>query len=191
MPRIIIIFFLILISFSISAQRTPLGLKAGTSISSIGGDSENVSPKIGLHVGFFSSLMLSEKLSFKPEIVLSNQGARNSENSESRFSYWYLNAPLIIRYQEETQVFLDFGIQLGTILHAHFKENDEKENITSQIENFDFSVSAGIGYELSKNISIEARYNHGLTNTSRNPEFDGESFPNRVLQLTLAYALFK
>ena len=192
MPKVIIIsFFLLSFSHSILAQNTPFGLKAGMNISTIGGDSENASPKIGMHAGFFSSLILSEKFSIRPEIVISNQGSRDSENSETRSSYWYLNAPFIIRYQEESPVFFDLGIQVGTIISANFKEDGEKENVTSQLENFDLSVSAGIGYDISETISIEARYNHGLTNTSRNPEFEGDTFPNRVLQFSLAYVLFK
>lgn len=191
LKNLTISFFLLSVSYPILAQKAPFGLKAGMNFSSIGGDSENLSPKVGMHAGFFSSLMLTEKLSIKPEIVLSNQGAVNSENSKLRFSYWYLNAPLMFRYQEETAVFFDFGVQVGTIINANFKQDGEKENITSQLENFDFSVSAGFGHDLSEDISIEARYNHGLTNTSKNQELGGGVFPNRVLQFTIAYVLFK
>lgn len=186
-----LLFFLTFISSSILAQKTPFGLKGGMNISSIGGDFEDVSTKINMHAGFHSSLPLSKKLSLKPELMLSNQGARSYKNSELKFSYWYLNMPLLLRYQEETPFFLDFGIQAGVILSALRINNSETRNITSGIENFDFSISIGIGHYITQYISIAARYNHGLTNTSRNPDSNENSFPNRVFQVSLSYDLFK
>ncbi|MEQ8473595.1 MAG: porin family protein [Marinoscillum sp.] len=191
MTRLILPFLLIYFSHFISAQNSPFGLKAGMNISTIGGDSENVSPKTGIHGGFFSSLSLSENFKLKPELVLSNQGCKDSENNKLRFSYWYLNAPLMIRYQEGSPGFLDFGIQLGTVIHANTRENGEKRNVTGGLENFDISLCAGVGFDLSESTAFEARYIGGLTNTSKNPEVEGETFPNRVFQFTIAYVLFK
>jgi len=184
-------FLLFLVCHLTMAQNSASGIKAGMNVSSIGGDSENVSMKVGFMGGVFSHLKLSENLKLRPEIVVSNQGANDSENSNTKFSYWYLNIPLIIEYQQDSPFILNFGFQAGTVLNANLKQGDEKQNITSQLENFDLSICGGFGYELSDNFLIEARYNHGLNNTSRNPEFEGDKFPNRVFQLSIAYGLSK
>ncbi|TRX61844.1 PorT family protein [Fulvivirga sp. M361] len=192
MTRILTLFFLI-VAFSQSgqAQNAVIGLKAGTNISSLGGDTENLSTKWGFHGGFFSSLKLSEKLSLRPEIIASNQGARNSGNGDVKFTYWYLNAPVLLQYQRATPVAFNIGVQFGTVLNAKTKGADGDQDVTSQLKNIDFSAVIGIEYELSSSLSLEARYNYGISNASRNVIPGDDKFQNRVFQLSLAYVLTK
>ena len=192
MTRILTLFFLLL-AFSPSglAQDAVIGLKAGTNISSIGGNTENLSMKLGFHGGFFSSLNLSEKLSLRPEIIVSNQGARNSNNRDIKLAYWYLNAPVLLQYQKTTPVAFNLGIQFGTVLNAKTKGDGEDQDVTSQLKNIDFSAVIGIAYELTSALSLEARYNYGISNASRNVFPGDDKLQNRVLQLSIAYVLTK
>ncbi|MGJ3236676.1 porin family protein [Marivirga sp.] len=191
MSKFLLCIFLIFVSYTISAQEAPLGIRAGANFSTIAGDAENVSPKLGGHIGIFSVLPLSEKFSINPELSVSNQGAKSSDNREISFSFWYINAPILLKYQNNSSFFLNTGIQFGTVFTANYKESNQKENITAQLENFDFALALGLGYEISKYGSLELRYNHGFSNYSRTTGVNGEKFFNRVIQFSFAYVIFK
>jgi len=120
-------------------------------------------------------------------MVLSNQGLKKSG---AQNSYWYLNVPVMLQYKPNTPFFADLGVQVGTPLVANAEVNNKKQNITSQVQNFDFAVCLGIGVDISPRAAIEARYNLGLTDTSTS-QFSSDKYQNRTFQFSLAYVLFK
>jgi opacity protein-like surface antigen len=50
---------------------------------------------------------------------------------------------------------------------------------------FDFGIGAGLGYNFSPNLSMNARYIAGVTNIVKNNS--GDSVRNNVFQLGLGY----
>ena len=186
------ILFILFTNSFLQAQKTPFGVKAGINVSSIGGDAENVSLKPGVHAGIFSYLPLTETLRIRPEILISNQGAKEPSDSKIRYSYWYLNSPWLVEIDLEEKTSFLIGPQFGIPLNGEMKNHRSKENVTSLLSNVDLAICFGFCSQLTDNLRFEVRYNFGLSNSSWYPNDEGDFFTNQVLQLTvLSYVLHK
>ena len=115
---------------------------------SIGNASSIDESRIGFAAAFFAEFPISEKLSFQPEFGYSAQG-----NKFESLRYEYLQLPLGLKLNLKS-FFVNAGPQVGLKISA-FEQSD---NFTS----FDFSGFGGIGYQLTDNIFIEARYTIGF-----------------------------
>ena len=105
--------------------------------------------RIGFAAAFFAEFPLSEKLSFQPEFGYSAQG-----NKFEGLRYEYLQLPLGLKINLN-KFFLDLGPQVGLKISAF----EQSANFTS----FDFSGFGGVGYQITDNIFVEARYTLGFT----------------------------
>ena len=64
--------------------------------------------------------------------------------------------------------------------------NDNIEDLPGgfgEVEKFDFTGVAGVGYDLFIRIKLEARYNFGLTDI-----FDGRDGKNSVVSFSIGYS---
>lgn len=142
--------------------------------------------RTGFFVGFLVDIPISEKLSFVPEFIFSQQG-----KDQDDFRLDYLNLPLGLKL-ELGGLYLNLGPQVGV------KVWDPNES--GVFSNFDASAFGGIGYIFNSNIFIEARYTYGLTDIfqdNNNFTFSndgGTTFRNlegrnTVIQIGIGYRL--
>ena len=175
---------LLLIGNSLSAQDVAFGIKGGVNSSTIGGDSQGVTSKFGIHVGAFSRIRVSDYVVFQPELIYSMQGAAIDGNSEAKFNYNYLNVPLIFKVYPSTQGFhIHAGPQIGILLSGKF--TDGNIDIKEELNPIDFALGFGLGYDF-KNVIIEARFNLGLNSSAESDE-EG-TFPLRTTQLSVGFS---
>ncbi|WP_339844817.1 porin family protein [uncultured Dokdonia sp.] len=185
--------------FSINAQVTS-GFKAGVNFADVNGlsfdnDGSSAAERIenqldgkrtSYFVGFLVDIPISEKLSFMPEFIFSQQG----KNLES-FRLDYLNLPLGLKLNL-SNLYINAGPQVGVKVW-----DPNKSGIFS---NFEASAFGGLGYIFDSNIFIEARYTYGLTDIFQDnnnftfdnageTRFSGLEGKNAVIQLGIGYRL--
>lgn len=114
-----------------------------------GGFDSQEGSRIGFAASFFAEFPLSERLSFQPEFGYSAQG-----NKFEGLRYEYLQLPLALKINFD-KFFINAGPQAGLKISA-FEQSD---NFTS----FEFSGFGGVGYQVTENIFLEARYTIGFT----------------------------
>ncbi len=142
--------------------------------------------RTGYFVGFLVDIPLTDKLSFVPEFIFSQQG----KNLES-FRIDYLNLPLGLKL-DINNLYVNVGPQVGVRVW-----NPDR---SGEFANFEASAFGGLGYSFKSNIFIEARYTLGLTDIFQDnyrttfnsgggttlSNFEGK---NTVIQLGIGYRL--
>ena len=197
---LILITSLCVLSISFVNAQVTSGFKAGLNIADVNGLSFNNDgssaattienqldgKRTSYLVGFLVDIPISEKLSFMPEFIFSQQG----KNLES-FRLDYLNLPLGLKL-EISNFYINAGPQVGVKIW-----DPNKSGIFS---NFEASAFGGIGYIFDSNIFIEARYTYGLTDifqdnnnftfdNASDTTFSGLEGKNAVIQLGIGYRL--
>jgi hypothetical protein len=175
---------------SMSHAQTKFGLKAGANIAQLkasgGGISFTYDSKVGLHAGGFATIPVASNISFQPELLYSMEGAKiNDENAKIDLSY--LNVPLMIQYNASGLI-VETGPQVGLLLSAKAKDDDESEDIKEELNSTSFSWGFGAGYRLSNGLGIHGRYNLGLSNLAKDDSSEG-TIKSNVIQIGLSFAL--
>lgn len=173
--RYIILF--LLVPFAVQSQYSAykIGVKAGANYSDINNGTD---PLLGVHIGAFGYGVVNNNLQIGYEMFYSLQGAKvpvtSAESIKLKSNLFNLN--LIGRYFPVPDKFnVHTGIQLGFMMKQ--KVGDIK--LTEPSKSQDISLLFGVGYLIS-DLEIGLRYSHGLAEVE-----------NRVLQLSLAYTIFK
>ena len=192
---VIVSFFLL--SFGATAQSVAIGLKGGLNFANLNGSSasEVYTNRTGYHFGAFTLIKLG-KIGIQPEIIYSKQGSKvtvNTQNFDSNFDYF--NIPIILKLYTVAGINIQVGPQFGFISGAKYPISSGTgggttlQDITNQLKGSDISVAMGLGWDLPFGLSIDGRYNLGLSkanNTSSIPDIK-----NQVFQLSVGYKIFK
>lgn len=202
------------VSFA-NAQDIKFGVKAGLNISNVTGDYQNefdAKSLIGLQIGGFAEIGISDKLAFQPELLYSMQGAKTefsesfegfSASGESTLKLNYLNVPLLLKYKLADKFSILAGPQVGLLMSAEqeftftetfdgetFSESGT-EDVKENYESILLSFNVGASYSITDNIFVDARYNLGLSNLLKDQTFEGETFSldgsMNVLQFSVGY----
>lgn len=159
------------------------GVKAGINFAELFG--EDALPesdrKVGYSVGGYAAFKLSKSMKLQCEALWSLQG--ETSEKKGRYDISYLNIPVLLKWNEG-DFYTEFGAQLG-FLTINTSESVPDEIRLENFETFDFSLSAGLGYQLMEDLSIGVRYTQGLTNIVA-----GSDLKNSVFYVGLAYRLF-
>ena len=185
------------------AQNIQFGVKGGINLSNL-----SVSPvkdppapavRLGLNIGGFAELGIIDNLLFRPEIMISTQGANDEDQDVTQtVKLTYLNTALLVKYNIAGGINIFAGPQVGLLVGGKFVEEDRVSgeqnvfNANAVYKGTDISLGLGAGYDLDMGLSIDLRYNHGLTNN--NDDQLGNAFydidqvlKSRVVQINLSY----
>lgn len=176
----------------LSFGQVKYGAKAGLNLANFAGDVDGNKMKLGIHLGGFADVTLSEQFSFHPELVFSSQGAKSDWEFEgmsgtAKTNLTYLNLPLLAQYNHESGFFAQTGPQLGFLLSAKSKADGHKEDVKDGFKTIDFAWAFGAGYLTKSNIGFNARFNLGLSNIAK--ESGDYKVRNSVIQLGVFYVL--
>ncbi len=171
------------------------GIKAGVNISNIietGLTPEEAKfstyrPITEFNAGLLASIPFCSQLFLQPEVIYSMQGGINNSIT---VNYYYLNIPVLCKYQHHSGLFVETGPQIGFLLNSNLAIDglsiQDKNN-----RNTDFSWVFGLGYKMPKmNLGIDARYNLGLTTVNK-PTGDHSMNKNSVFQFDIFYLFSK
>ena len=179
-----------------------IGIKAGPNFSTIDTESTaaaNYKNRAGFHGGAFF-LIKAAKFGVQPEIIFSQQGSKveiNSQNFESNFSY--VNIPIMLKLYTVAGINLQAGPQFGFITNAETPIQDQlnpgsykMQDVKDKMKSSDFTLALGLGWDLPFGLTIDGRYNMGLSRIYEDaPSQQTESAKNQVFQVSLGYKLFQ
>ncbi len=190
MKKALLVLFFAATAGAASAQ-TQFGLKAGANFATLtGDDADDAKMKVGLNVGAFARLPISETFKVQPELIYSLQGAKfEDEGEEAKFNTSYINVPVMLQYHTASGFFAETGPQVGFLATAKAKYEDVEVDIKDSFKSIDFSWGIGVGYQMASGFGVNARYNLGLSNIGE--EFEGETanVKNSVIQVGVFYTL--
>ncbi|MDG1870912.1 MAG: porin family protein [Flavobacterium sp.] len=165
-------------SLGAQAQLVKFGLKGGLNYANLTGSEIQTDAITSYHVGLVAEVKLTDKFKVQPELLYSTQGA-SYENAGNEFinELGYLAIPVLAKISLSDAFTLELGPQASFLLSEkdNFDVNDSKT--------FDFSVNAGLGFNITKSIFIQGRYNLGLTDT----KVSDAKAKNSVVQLSAGF----
>lgn len=191
-------------------QKVKIGVKAGLNISSLTFDESelNSSGKTGFTAGIMVEVPLAKNFSLQPELLYSQQGAKTSfsdvdvknSNFKSSIQLNYLNIPVMLKYYVIKGLSLQAGPQIGILLKANNKyqdnflgyENQESFNLKKYSVGIDTAVNFGLGYQFKDKFYTDLRYNLSYSNVFKEGDtnhFINNDMKNRVFQITIGYFL--
>lgn len=190
MKRIVVILALALCAAPRAglAQLPGLGLKGGLNLAALGGkDAGPVERRTGLSLGAFITIPAGPWLALQPEAFYTQKGARYAGADDT---FTYLEAPLLVRLSTHlpaTPLRSAFfaGPTAALLLSAKMGEANAK----SLYRATDFGLALGGGVEFDR-ISLDARYQLGLTSIVKDVGQIKADYRNRVLSILLGYRLF-
>ena len=164
-----VVYFSVLIAlFSITfaqAQGVRYGFKLGLNASSIssfdfnvanvtGGDLAPIPSgvdegRVNFTVAFFGEFTVNQLFSIQPELTYSTQG-----NNFGAIRYDALQLPIGLRFNFEN-LYIIGGPQVG----LKISDSEQSDNFSS----FEFAAFGGLGYHITQNIFINARYTFGFS----------------------------
>ena len=147
----------------------------------------NFNPRASFHVGALAHIHKTRHLAIQPELMYSGQGGDyKSGPNEYKTRLGYINLPVLVQYMTGGGFRLQTGPQLGVLVHASSKvnDNDTHTDIQDSYEKVDFSWVFGASYIFPSGFGVDARYNLGLNNIS---DVNNVSTKNRVLAVGVFY----
>lgn len=187
--------------FSYSQSQFAVGIKAGPNFANIDTDAsvgEIYDSRTGWHAGGFV-LIKGEKFGFQPEVLFSQQGSKfkvsgNSKTLKQEFSY--VNIPLLFKFYTIAGLHLQAGPQIGFLTSA--KREDllgGDQDVKDRLKKTDVSLALGVGWDLPFGLTVDGRYNWGLTDNDDNYVTDSGApvgqVKNQVWQVSVGYKLFR
>lgn len=131
----------------------------------------------GFHIGGLYEFELNDNISFRPKLILSQQGYIKNYLTNKDVKPIYLNISSNFRFFNKT--YLLIGPQIGYILNKNrFKD------IYPDTNNLDYGANIGIGREI-KDLFIEFNLYQGFKNPFKG--LDRDNAENTVFQLSLGY----
>ena len=203
MKKRISIIVLCMLCLVANAQVFQYGIKAGMNLS---GESEHEYPAYtfegsgytaGFALGGVFNYQLSHTFDLEADLMYSMQGMKDDltimndngvfeQTVDYKIRSHYMNLPIVLKYFVMDGLYIECGPQVGYLL----SKKDEAENIdmtnsfdSSNTKKADFSILGGLGIVFKNNMFIDARYIHGMTDTSR--LYKGGR--NRTFQIVLGY----
>jgi hypothetical protein len=127
--------------------------------------------------------------------LFSQQGSTLKINSQDfDANYSYVNIPIILKLYLIGGLNLQAGPQFGFVTKAEQEFPDingaiTTEDIKDQLKGMDLSAALGLGWDLPFGLTLDARYNLGLSDIS---DFEGsQTAKNQVFQLSVGFKLIK
>jgi len=156
--------------------------------SRIVGDSHSWVGAFGVQAGVDAQIPYSSNLPITSwaGLSLSMQGAGWEEDwgeglVKGTTRLWYLNVPLVTRYDFGSGFYGEAGLQPGFLLSAKDNYSGSSYDYRDYIKTFDLGIPLGIGYEFPNNFGVGFRVTPGITNINK-----GEYQDYKDRNLTLA-----
>jgi len=179
--------FLLLSAGAFAQAQVAVGVKGGLNFAKLDGTSPDgtFKSRTGYHFGAFGLIKLS-KIGIQPEILFSQQGSKiktNTGDFDANFSY--INVPVIVKLYTIAGINLQAGPQFGFLSRAEFDD----QNVKDSFKKSDISLALGAGWDLPFGLTVDARYNLGLSKIDDDATAD--KIKNQVWQVSVGYKIIK
>lgn len=187
-----------------SMEALQIGARAGYNYSTLRGDAaKNMNTKglSGFHVGLFTEIPVADRFSIQPEVLYSTQGAKWTLGKETYdFKTQNINVPVLAKFYVAEGLNLQAGPQLSFNTGSEFKYDGALGKTSKKLDKdafskVNFGAVVGAGYKLAQGLTVDARYNFGLTNVFDKDNkslqslkvSDKNNFKNGVFSVGLGY----
>ncbi len=205
---LIVLFVLVIVMNTTTAQPINFGVKAGLNFANFGGEeSGDWSSRTGMAFGGYFEYPLSNTVSVQPEVIYTMKGARQTDRYTFQgaaytetltFKYNYLEIPVAGKLSiplDNTNLtpVLFAGPSFAFRLSSGWEmkeEGDRYEGDDDRVKSFDFGFLIGGGAMFNigaRFVEVEIRYNMGLT--SLDDSGNNHSIKNNVLMLMASYQI--
>jgi Outer membrane protein beta-barrel domain len=181
-------------SFAAAHAQFAFGIKGGANFSNVNGsDVSGTSSLVGFNAGVYLKLPVTKHLSIQPEVVYSGQGFKATNNGVTGSQHEnYINIPVLLKYHV-AGVFIETGPQAGILASAKVSQQGVSVDDKGSFNSADFSWVFGAGVKIPMTpISLDARYNLGLSNIINNGgnSTDNSTAHNGSFQIGIMINLF-
>ena len=185
------------VSFATANAQFAFGIKAGANFSNVNGnglDGASTSTLTGFNGGVYFMLPVARHLAIQPELVYSGQGFKTDINDITATQHEnYFNVPVLLKFHM-AGLFLETGPQFGFLMSANEKVQSVSADDKGNFNSSEVAWVFGVGFKFpTTHLSIDARYNLGISNIANNGNNSGSgdnTVRNGVFQVGLMYALF-
>ena len=171
-----------------NAQNWTFGAKAGMNVTGLNGDWD-LATKFSFNLGAFAEYRFNDFFGVQPELLYSRQGAYEKKTgTKITVRLNYINLPILAKLYVLDNLSIDLGPQFGVMLNSKLvaKEDGHTEKTDlddlMDMKGLDVSFALGLTYSVDYHWSVNARYNLGLTDVSK--DVDGK---NSVFQIGVGY----
>lgn len=186
----------ILVSFFFSgagAQGFGVGIKVGTNINKLQGQSFKDQFTYGYSAGVYADIKMSKKWSIQPEVLFNQVSTDTSDrfsdlykiNADkiSKIKLNYLSIPILLNYNVSKGISLQAGPQFGVLMS---QSKDLLQEGKDAFKSGDFSMVGGLQLKFSS-IRLYGRYAIGLSNI--NDIDNRDSWKNQSIQLGVGFTI--
>jgi len=169
------------------------GIKFGTNINKLKGESFTEKFAFGYHAGVFSEIKLGNRWALQPEVVFNQINADTSADFREIYNITveqiaaiklnYISIPLLVDFKLNNLIMLQGGVQYGILMN---KNLDLLQNGTAAFKKGDFSVLGGLQLKLA-GIRVYGRYVIGLQNI--NNLGDKDTWKSQSVQIGLGISI--
>ena len=154
----------------------------GTSFNNIG---------VGTTFGVGYEMLVNNRFAVQPELnLLSLRAKETVTNSDYNFSY--VQIPILLKVLTDKQNFAFYGgPQLAFRTKANRKTGSTKTDISTNVGDTEFGVSAGFEYITSKNIILNFRFTQGLSNVFKVEYGSPNTSRHQIISAMLGYRFGK
>jgi hypothetical protein len=175
-----------LLPLGAAAQSVGGGIKGGLTLGDVPNSLDNfdepgasTSLRVGFAAGGFLAIRFGGGFSIQPEVLFTQKGVKldvseSGLSGDVTYKADYLDVPVLARLTfgkgVRGYVFAgpSFDIKLNAKMKVGIMGQSEEEDISDQVEDFEFAVAFGGGIELGP-LLLEARWSEGLSKLNTDP----------------------
>ena len=203
MKKLFLVVFIVFAFAFTNAQKTKFGIKAGLNSTNFSGDTGSLgslSSRMGFAGGGFCEIDLGSKFTLQPELLYSSQGTKSQMvvnlngtdyDVTTKIKLSYINIPIMVKYYPDKKLSLEFGPQIGFLTSANADVTvlgtTVGVDVKDTFEPIDLGMNVGAGYDFTKDISADFRFNLGLANIAKTSPGDNSKIHNSVISISMAY----
>ncbi|MBK6364665.1 MAG: PorT family protein [Saprospiraceae bacterium] len=197
----------LLIVLSLPVVQAQFGVRLGANLANqtieSGGESLDTKMKFGFGAGVFYQYMVNDNFTIQPELNFMQMGTKFDldflgTTIESTTTFNYLQIPILAKYGFGDMDALNFYVQAGPYVALGLGKVKTKSCVGDDCEtedtdygdgedgpkSLDFGLQLGAGVNITKNISVDARYGLGLANLTSEED---STYKNSSIFISLGY----
>ncbi|HVX00002.1 MAG TPA: porin family protein [Candidatus Babeliaceae bacterium] len=162
--------FLLALLFLMSSagfSQFSLGIKAGANLAKVDGQPFKDQFALGYHAGAFATIGLGKKFAIQPEVLFNQINTDTTSNfsdvfkvnNVSSIQLKYLTIPLLLNYNLDRFISLQFGPQFGVLMNQN---ENLLQNGQDAFKSGEFSMVGGVQLKIFK-FRVYGRYAGGVT----------------------------
>lgn len=201
-------------TFAFAQTGPSFGIKGGINVASISKDGyDDAKSKVGFAGGLFVNVPVSEQFSIQPEVMYSQMGSKVTNSvsgtvlgntyearSTAKLNLDYVTVPIMFQFRATPAFYIEAGPEFGFLTSAKAKDinttyvngspenssTNTSEDMKDSFSGFNMGAALGLGYDITPNFGINARYVAGFTdinkkdsNTNGNTSLQNDGNKNR------------